>query len=245
MQPGDTWSTIAQAVYGNTAVATQLATALGNPTLSVGLDLVGLPASLSTGSGGTVTVPAYYVVPSGATWASITQAVYGTSDSAAVAALQAATGNPTLTTGLHLTVPLTLTYGGSGGSGTPGISTEISISNALGLVTTFTNDGGGHLVGIKQPSVASAARVETRFVYDAAGNVTSITEDWNGPESRHGVRVRRERQRYAEPRRCRHYRQTHLQRHQPAPHRDAVHDAGSGWRWQRTGERGIDDPLRV
>src|SRR5262249_39717352 len=40
----------------------------------------------------------YYIVPSGATWASIAQTLYGAS--AAASALQSALGNPTLTVGL-------------------------------------------------------------------------------------------------------------------------------------------------
>ncbi|HEX9811922.1 MAG TPA: DUF6531 domain-containing protein, partial [Burkholderiales bacterium] len=42
----------------------------------------------------TTTVPPYYTVQAGDTWASITQTIYGTSDAEAIAALQAATGNP-------------------------------------------------------------------------------------------------------------------------------------------------------
>src|SRR6202011_3350017 len=105
---GATWQSIANALYGvnSAAAGTALQTAMGNPALTAGAHLTGLPATLTVPT--VETVPAYYIVPAGATWASITQAVYGTTDANAVTALQAATGNPALTTGLHLAVPLTL-----------------------------------------------------------------------------------------------------------------------------------------
>ena len=106
------WQSIANTLYGinSAAAGSALQSALGNPTLTPGNRLNNLPATLTVVTQQTVTVPPYYTVPAGATWTSITQAVYHTSDTAAVAALQAATGNPTLTTGLHLTVPANLTY---------------------------------------------------------------------------------------------------------------------------------------
>jgi YD repeat-containing protein len=106
------WQAIANALYGinSAAAGSALQTALGNPALTPGNRLTNLPATLTVVTQQTVTVPPYYIVPAGATWASITQAVYGTSVAAAVAALQAATGSPALTTGLHLTVPANLTY---------------------------------------------------------------------------------------------------------------------------------------
>ncbi len=106
------WQAIANTLYGvnSAAAGSALQTALGNPALTPGNRLTNLPGTLTVVTQQTVTVPPYYNVPAGATWISITQAVYGTSVAAAVAALQAATGNPTLTTNLHLTVPANLTY---------------------------------------------------------------------------------------------------------------------------------------
>ena len=176
VQSGDTWSSIAQTLYGSSTAAAQLQTALGNPTLTAGLHLTGMPSTLTVTTTSTVTVPAYYTVPASATWTTITQAIYGTSDANAVAALQAATGNPTLTTGLHLTVPLTLTYTAAGSGGGSTVYLQTDITDNLGLVTSFVNDASGRLTGILSPTTGGA-RLETRYAYDADGNVASITED--------------------------------------------------------------------
>jgi len=178
VQAGDTWASIAEALYGTSAAAGELQSALGNPALTVGDQLAGLPASLTVTTSQTVTVPAYYVVPASATWTSVTQAIYGTSDANAVAALQAATGNPTLTTGLHLTVPPTLTYTTTGGGGIT-LYQQVDITDPLGRVTSFANDEEGRLVGVLSPTT-DGARLERRYTYDAAGNITQITEDPDG-----------------------------------------------------------------
>src|SRR5262249_16946802 len=54
IQSGDTWASIAQRLYGTTAVASALQTALGNPTLTTGNQLTSLPDQLT----GTVTYSA-------------------------------------------------------------------------------------------------------------------------------------------------------------------------------------------
>ncbi|OGI66036.1 MAG: hypothetical protein A2W18_10520, partial [Candidatus Muproteobacteria bacterium RBG_16_60_9] len=133
IQAGDTWASIAATLYGTSNVADELQAALGNPTLTVGNNLTNLPASLTDtvttttnynlNAGAllttetqtnTITVPPYYLVQAADTWATITQAIYGTSDPNAIAALQNAPGMPAaLTTGDHLTVPQVLSYGGS------------------------------------------------------------------------------------------------------------------------------------
>jgi len=90
-----------------------------HPTLTTGLKLT-VPQTLNynvaTTSGAnsaalsttiTTTVQPYYTVTNTDTWTSITQSVYGTSNANAVAALQVALSNPTLSTGLKLTVPPT------------------------------------------------------------------------------------------------------------------------------------------
>lgn len=110
VQSGDTWNSIALALYGSTSVASQLQAALGNPTLAVDVELIELPASLSVTTNDTVTVPPYYLIPSGATWRSIANTLYGVDSVAAGTALQTAMGNPALTAGNHLTsLPSTLT----------------------------------------------------------------------------------------------------------------------------------------
>ncbi|MBI1890132.1 MAG: RHS repeat protein, partial [Burkholderiales bacterium] len=80
---GATWASIATALYGTSNVASQLQAAMGNPALTAGSVLSGLPASLAYTTQTNITVPA----------------------------LQAALGNPTLTTGAKLNnIPATLTY---------------------------------------------------------------------------------------------------------------------------------------
>ena len=106
---GATWQSIANAVYGinSAAAGSALQTALGNPALTTGAQITGFPAQLTVST--TVTVPAYYTIPSGATWQSIANAVYGVNSAAAGSALQTALGNPALTTGTRLTgFPATL-----------------------------------------------------------------------------------------------------------------------------------------
>jgi len=198
VQSGDTWNSIALALYGTSDVADELAAAFGNPTLAPSLPLEDLPQALvdldavSSESVAidlnvahntelqevTTTVPAYYVVQSGDTWSSIAATVYGSSDSALVSALQTATGSPTLTVGLHLTIPLSLTYGGGGG--TAGVSTEVTIESPLGLATTMVNDTSGRLLTVKSPAASGGARLETTYAYDTSGNVIRVTEDPTG-----------------------------------------------------------------
>ncbi|HXH11960.1 MAG TPA: RHS repeat domain-containing protein, partial [Alphaproteobacteria bacterium] len=105
IQPSDTWSSIAATLYGSSSVADELQTALDNPPLTAGNRLTNLPGSLTDTVTTTTTVAPYYTVQASDTWASITQTVYGTSDANAVSTLQSSLGNPTLTTGLRLTVP--------------------------------------------------------------------------------------------------------------------------------------------
>ena len=172
VQAGDTWASIGLALYGSSAVASQLQSALANPALTAGAQLTGFPATIVVST--TQTVPAYYTVQAGNTWSSITQTIYGTSDANAIAALQVATGNPTLTTGLHLTVPLTLTYG-SGST----LYLQTDVLDALGFTTTYTQDSAGRLTSVLAPTM-SGSRIETRYAYDSAGNVTTITQDPTG-----------------------------------------------------------------
>lgn len=171
---GATWQSLANALYGvnSEAAGAALQTALGNPTLSTGLQLVGLPSTLSVTTSTTVTVPAYYTVQEGDTWASITNSIYGVSDAAAIAALQQQLGNPSLTAGAQLTVPLTLSYESTSPQG----ATTTDITSDLGYVTTYVHDAEGRLTHVSTPTV-NGARMVTAYGYDAAGNVTSVTED--------------------------------------------------------------------
>src|ERR1044071_3766298 len=101
-----------------------------------------MPRTLSFQVSTTVPVTPYYLVPSGATWLSVTQAVYGTNDPAAVAALRAALGDPPLTAGSHIVMPATVSfdtggrattiaYSSTGGSGAVTVNASAN-SRALG-----------------------------------------------------------------------------------------------------------------
>ncbi|MES1192309.1 MAG: RHS repeat domain-containing protein, partial [Steroidobacter sp.] len=108
---GATWQSIANDVYGinSAAAGTALQTAMGGIAVpAANTQLTGLPSTLTVDT--TTTVPAYYLVPSGATWQSIANAVYGVNSTDAGTALQTAMGNPSIATGTHLTsLPSTLT----------------------------------------------------------------------------------------------------------------------------------------
>ncbi|MES1263920.1 MAG: hypothetical protein ABUL69_06155, partial [Peristeroidobacter soli] len=111
---GATWASLATTLYGTAAVADDLQRVLGNPALTAGTKLRNLPATLVDTYDAPVSP--YYRVNAGDTWASITMAVYGTDNAGAIAALQSATGNPTLTANLQLTVPATISYLSSPGA---------------------------------------------------------------------------------------------------------------------------------
>jgi len=172
---GATWQSIANALYGvnSAAAGTALQTAMGNPALTAGAHLTGLPATLTVPT--VQTVPAYYTVPAGATWASIAQAVYGATDANAITALQVATGNPALTTGSHLAVPLTLTYSPAGSVA----QLQTDITDALGKTTTYFADSSGRLTSMLSPTMGGA-RLRTDFTYDTNGNITSVAQDPSG-----------------------------------------------------------------
>jgi YD repeat-containing protein len=176
VQETDTWATIAQKLYGTTSLAGVVQEHFGSPALKVGLELTDVPTTLKVTNA--TAASANYTVPAGATWLSITQAIYDTTDANAIAALQAATGSPVLTSGLNLVVPLTLSYVSSAGSST-GVSTEVSVETPLYLTTTLRNDTSGRLTTVRSPAVNNV-HFATQFAYDSDGNVTSIAVDPNG-----------------------------------------------------------------
>jgi YD repeat-containing protein len=132
------------------------------------VDLLAHASALST------TVPPYYTVAAGATWASVVLAVYGSSDAAAATALQTALGNPVLTAGAQLNVPVMFTYTPAATAKT--VYEQTTITNPLGLVTTLKTDASGRIVGLLSPVVGTGS-LETDYTYDASGNVATITDD--------------------------------------------------------------------
>ena len=181
-----TWRSIAAVVYGIDSVAAgdalQALMQSAYPTLSVGLQISNLPTVLGVPASGTV--PPYYVVTS-TNWADVTQAVYGTTDVGAIEELQFRTGFTTLTLNQQLTVPLTLTYRVGGGAVAQTVyrQTDIELRASAAApvfsLTTFTQDNAGRLASVLSP-VVGGVRLETRYAYDADGNVTSVTEDPTG-----------------------------------------------------------------
>lgn len=178
-----TWESVAQALYGSTAAAATLRSMMGNPPLVGGTVLRNPPASFSVTTSNTYSVAPYYTVLPGDTWETITQAVYGTNAAGAVNALRSALSNTTLQTGMHLTMPLSLAYSGSGRRTTFTYSQadgRTDVQDALGYVTSYFRDAQGRLSSVLSPAIGGGARLETRYGYDADGNLTSITEDPTG-----------------------------------------------------------------
>jgi len=185
---GATWASIAQTLYGTSAGASALQAALANPPLIAGIRLRNLPSTLSVTTTVMVAVTPYYTVSASDTWSSIAQAVYGTNDTNVVTALKNALGDPALTPGAHLTVPLslsatpvgritTLTYSGSG------ISTQTDVQGPTGQISTLITNTQGQLLSMLSPTV-NGARLKQNFTYDASGNVTSIAADPDGANLR-------------------------------------------------------------
>ena len=114
---GATWQSLANTLYGVNSVAggNALQAALGNITLTPGMVLTGLPATLSV----TEAIPPYYTVKATDTWSHVAQTVYGITDVNAINQLRTLLGNPTLTAGLQLVVPSSYNYTTSGSYSAP------------------------------------------------------------------------------------------------------------------------------
>lgn len=111
IKTADTWGTIAATLYGSADAAAALQAALGDPPLNPGDKLLDLPSELTFTHEETIAASPYYTVNAGDSWASICSTLYGTNASEAIAALQAAMGNPALVAGEKLSaLPATLTY---------------------------------------------------------------------------------------------------------------------------------------
>ncbi len=155
---GASWNSIAQTLYGNSAIGPSLQTALGSPTLSTGLHLGNLPATLNG--------PPVYVVQANDTWQSIAWRLYG--DTQAGDDLAAALGNPALTAGAWLSVPSTFSYQRPS-------SGQMDVADPIGLNTSVFYDDKGQLTKVLTPAVGGV-RSQTQFAYDASGNVTQVTD---------------------------------------------------------------------
>jgi YD repeat-containing protein len=172
---GATWRSVANTLYGVDSVAAgdALRDELGNPPLTEGYRLINLPVTLTVNTTAPATVPPYYVVQAGDSWTSIAQAVYGTTSERIEETLRRVTGDPILAAGLHLSMPATLYYGSDT------IYLQTDVTDALGAVDTWVRDAQGRVTAHRSPAV-DGVRVDDRFEYDAAGNLTRVTRDFGG-----------------------------------------------------------------
>jgi len=128
-----------------------------------------------------VTVPPYYIVTAANMsapdpWASITQSIYGSTNPDVVNGLKTYSGTPTLTAGLHLPAPTTLAYNVTTVTGT-----QTDVTDPLGFKTSYFTNLQGQLTRVASPGVngsstVNGTRLDTFYTYDAAGNVTRITD---------------------------------------------------------------------
>jgi YD repeat-containing protein len=176
---GATWQSVAAAVYNadTAAAGTELQARMAPQTLTAGNRLVNFPASITV----TTTVPAYTTLVAGDTsWAALAQRLYGNPDAGIIASMQSFAGTTTLpAVGQRLSIQTSFSYTVGGGPAGAVTYLQTDVQDPLGFVTTYTQDAAGRLTNVLAPTV-SGARTETRYAYDASGNVTSITEDAGG-----------------------------------------------------------------
>lgn len=133
------------------------------------------PTALQTDANGA----SYYVVTAADLqaanpWASITQLIYGNTQSEVVEAFQRATGAPELVAGLHLAVPQPLHY-----SVLTAAANTTSVIDPLGHISSYVFDAAGKLTQILSPALAQGQRLSTEYFYDADDNLVKII-DGNG-----------------------------------------------------------------
>jgi hypothetical protein len=171
---GDTWQSIANTLYGVSAVEAGLAlqAALGGVTLSEGTILSGFPATLSV----TTSIPGFYTVLATDTWSHVAKTVYGVTDVAAIDRLRAALGNPTLAAGLQLTVPSSFQYTTSANFSAP------LNWNRVNTTTTEYHQLDSSLLTVPLTDWSAAQQLESnsapasnpRVVFDAQGNGVAV-----------------------------------------------------------------------
>ena len=174
----DSWESIAILLYHTGEVAQQLQDFYEDVDLVAGLRLEDLPESFTVGETTTVPITPYYLVQAGQSWEDITLAVYGTDEAKAVEALQEKFPGVSLSAGLHLQVPLHLTYIVEGATGST-LYLRTDITDPLGFIATVEQDTAGRLVSVSSPEV-NGKRLEVRYDYDGDGNLTSVIEDPQG-----------------------------------------------------------------
>lgn len=105
---GATWASIATSLYGNADYADALAAAMGNPGLTVGSSLVGLPTNLSVNIHKAFSNSIEHVVAAGQGWAEILLSVYGSDDPLAASQLQNFLNDIPLVEGAVINLPLSV-----------------------------------------------------------------------------------------------------------------------------------------
>lgn len=171
---GATWQSIANSLYGvnNVEAGSALQAAMGGGTLTTGAILSGFPATLTVTTG----IPGYYTVLATDTWAHVAQRVYGVTDAAAIAQLQALLGTTTLTAGQHLVVPTSFEYTESANFRAPLDWTRVNTTSTTyhqlntGLLTVPLTNWSAQQLLETNPIEAYNPRV----AFDNAGNGIAV-----------------------------------------------------------------------
>jgi len=198
VKSGDTFSSIAQTLYGTSLLADELQATLGNPSLIAGTRFTDLPVSLTDTVINTITVPAYYTVQANDSFNSIAQYLYGSS--LVGDELQTAVGNPVLTAGSRLaalqgsltnTVTVAPYYTVQSGdtfssiaevvygTASAGSALQAALGNpALTVGTRLTVpaslDYVTEVITSSSTNVADASGAITRYAYDTDGRLTDV-----------------------------------------------------------------------
>ena len=193
VKAGDTYASIAQTLYGTPLLADELQASLGNTNLTAGTRLTGISANLTDTVINTITVPAYYTVQAGDTFAGIAQTLYGSS--VVDNALQASLGNPTLTAGSRLTgltgslnntVTVAPYYTVQAGDTFAGIAETVYGTSAAGSALQSVLGNPALTVGARLTIadsldyVAEVITGSSTNVTDASGAVTTYAYDGEG-----------------------------------------------------------------
>ncbi len=135
----------------------------------------------------------YYQIPTGATWASVAQALYGSGSEATVSALKqalnlapgaalpaAGTRLQNLPSSLNVTAPAVntqaVTVPAHFNTALPAGASAVVITDPLGQQTQVISDAKGRLIEVRGPQVDGASQV-TRYQYDdATGQLRSHTD---------------------------------------------------------------------
>ena len=147
----------------------------GDPPLTSGTQLSGLPSKLAVAT--TITVPAYFTIPNGATWQSIANTLYGANSPEGGEALRDALNDPPLTPGTRLTnLPATLS-----------VTTPDTLSYDLDAGELTLESGTWAAPGLLETSGVDAG--SPRIAFDAFGNGLALWRSGDDLYSRYYERA--------------------------------------------------------